>query len=437
MNAINFFVNFICYAGIVGLAIYDGYSYWTRGGRDHVSLKGEMTGIGILGTFAGIFIGLLDFNVNDIPGSIPQLLEGLKTAFGTSIVGLFCSTGMTVAQAVMPVAFRKTGDPIADTLVRVFQEFEPMMGDLRDATKNNTTEIVAMRNTMEETMDKLAKGVTDEIIHALEKVISDFNKNLTEQFGENFNRLNDACFKLVEWQGNYITAIDAATSGLRGALSAFEALKIQTETMINQHQELLLSLERVGEGAGSLSEASDRIRTSCSAAESLLQNSERLIESLKSGVENTGSAFSHAVEGFERKTREVADATHVRSESLLEFVKQKTKESENAFTKSLEEMVKSVASASTMVRHDLEHLPRIGDAIETAALGAESAAKSASEAANAARAANEISGKTIDLSNEHIATAHKNLQEALVALTNGFAHAYRDYLDGLRRLANQ
>lgn len=44
--------------------------------------------IGILGTFIGIAYGLHSFKVNDIESSIPQLLEGLKTAFYASIIGI-------------------------------------------------------------------------------------------------------------------------------------------------------------------------------------------------------------------------------------------------------------------------------------------------------------------------------------------------------------
>ncbi|GAB4185373.1 MAG: MotA/TolQ/ExbB proton channel family protein [Calditrichia bacterium] len=49
------------------------------------------TTLGIFGTFVGIFFGLLKFDVYNIDGSIPQLLEGLKTAFITSILGIFGS----------------------------------------------------------------------------------------------------------------------------------------------------------------------------------------------------------------------------------------------------------------------------------------------------------------------------------------------------------
>ena len=44
--------------------------------------------LGVLGTFLGITIGLLNFNSNDLDASIPLLLDGLKTAFFTSLAGM-------------------------------------------------------------------------------------------------------------------------------------------------------------------------------------------------------------------------------------------------------------------------------------------------------------------------------------------------------------
>ena len=44
--------------------------------------------LGVLGTFAGITLGLYYFNTNDLTTSIPLLLNGLKTAFFTSLAGM-------------------------------------------------------------------------------------------------------------------------------------------------------------------------------------------------------------------------------------------------------------------------------------------------------------------------------------------------------------
>src|ERR1700677_807432 len=47
-----------------------------------------LTTTGILATFVGIALGLLDLDSKDIQGSLPQLLGGLKTAFFASVAGV-------------------------------------------------------------------------------------------------------------------------------------------------------------------------------------------------------------------------------------------------------------------------------------------------------------------------------------------------------------
>lgn len=62
----------------------------------HVSeaIPGIMTGLGILGTFVGLTIGLEGFNAEStqaMTASIEPLIIGIKTAFYTSIAGVFLS----------------------------------------------------------------------------------------------------------------------------------------------------------------------------------------------------------------------------------------------------------------------------------------------------------------------------------------------------------
>ena len=37
--------------------------------------------IGIFGCFLGISLGLMKFNTTDVQGSVPALVDGIKTAF--------------------------------------------------------------------------------------------------------------------------------------------------------------------------------------------------------------------------------------------------------------------------------------------------------------------------------------------------------------------
>ena len=57
-------------------------------------IPGVMTGLGILGTFIGLSIGLQNFNTGsaaEITNSIAPLMDGIKIAFHTSIYGMVFS----------------------------------------------------------------------------------------------------------------------------------------------------------------------------------------------------------------------------------------------------------------------------------------------------------------------------------------------------------
>ncbi|HEX8805612.1 MAG TPA: hypothetical protein VF741_01640 [Candidatus Aquilonibacter sp.] len=76
---------FIC-AAIAVLGIYFQVRYNARSVMQGPAL---LTMLGIAGTFLGIAVGLSYFNPNDIQGSIPGLINGMKTSVWASFVGVF------------------------------------------------------------------------------------------------------------------------------------------------------------------------------------------------------------------------------------------------------------------------------------------------------------------------------------------------------------
>jgi len=94
-------------------SIYYTYRVWTKGVNKVVpyvydTIPNVYTTIGVLGTFVGIYFGLRDFDVDNITTSIPILLEGLKTAFTTSIWGISLSLIFgKISQVVLRLAEQK------------------------------------------------------------------------------------------------------------------------------------------------------------------------------------------------------------------------------------------------------------------------------------------------------------------------------------------
>lgn len=297
-------VNIVILAAMVGIF---GFGLWFTKQAKHPEFIGYvptlLTTLGIFGTFLGIVLGLLDFNQNNIEASIPPLLEGLKTAFITSLAGIFTSlvfkTLSTFSFLKPAVAEATVSEATPEAILAAMQAQvsevkslkEAMVGneestlfgqlkilraDMNDNAKislNNAKEhAVQQQENFEQFSDKLwlklqdfadtlSKSATEQVIEALKQVIVDFNNNLTEQFGENFKKLNEAVFKLVEWQENYKTQLEQMqqqyAQGVE-SISATEASvahiseqsKVIPESMqelktvmeVNQHQ--LAELER-------------------------------------------------------------------------------------------------------------------------------------------------------------------------------------------------
>lgn len=154
--------------------------------------KNEIVSLGVLGTFVGIAIGLFHFDVTDIKSSMPQLLEGLKTAFVTSGVGIFFSILLSI--------------------------FKPL--------KNNSK---------------------SETLEALELIVTEFNHNLTEQFGDNFKQLNEAVKNMIIWQEGYKTHITRSEQNLNNILLQLEKIEMVKEEEKKAIEQLISNLSKSSE----------------------------------------------------------------------------------------------------------------------------------------------------------------------------------------------
>ena len=142
------------------------------------SYKNEIVSLGVFGTFIGILFGLFEFNAQDIERSLPFLLDGLKTAFITSGVGMFCS---------LIIAILKPNSQLQVTVT---------LADI----SNNQLEMIKV---LQRANNDISSSASKQIILSLEHVVKQFNCQLSEQFGQNFKELNNAVKEMVTWQQSY------------------------------------------------------------------------------------------------------------------------------------------------------------------------------------------------------------------------------------------
>ncbi len=180
--------------------------------------------IGIFGTFLGVFIGLLGFNPDDITDSVPKLINGLQTAFITSIAGLLANLVLRIYPSVY--GFReelagKKSDDIAEQMIESLNRLtnsivgdgeSTMITQLQKIRTTNSDGFDKMNNSFEDFAEKMVADNTQSLVDALTQVMQDFNTKINEQFGENFKQLNEAVGSMLEWQKEYKEHIETLTA---------------------------------------------------------------------------------------------------------------------------------------------------------------------------------------------------------------------------------
>ena len=305
-----------------------------------------LTIIGVFGTFLGIFIGLQAFDIQDIEASISELLEALKLAFLTSLVGIGSAILLKGVVAPLFQKFQKGRNPIeverdqfmnalrgietsgemnlraqlleldttvknegsatrealsnigthlagihvslteeegttfkqlhhlttfsnkCDALIQLQthqnRQIQERLNGIREALTGEDestvfTQLQELTSTVSEKVGEIAAKVgevaTGQLIEALREVIRDFNKNLTEQFGENFKQLNEAVGKTVEWQEQYRQQMDELAKEFRMAAESVEQSRIALASVTQS----LMTIEDQSESLVSIAEKLDPI----------------------------------------------------------------------------------------------------------------------------------------------------------------------------------
>lgn len=272
---------------------------------EHSDQKSVIVSIGVLGTFVGIVLGLLDFDAEHIKESIPPLLNGLKFAFLTSIAGMFISILLSILQRQK----LSGGSDELETLKRMNEKLDGIsaisslkeeMGKLRAELRDEqnktrkvnitgyenitakldentkileqqvtSSDLTGFRNevhdkqtesqaffreqfgktneSLEKAIEALSKGATEEIIKALETVIADFNQNLVDQFGDNFKELNSAVKELLLWQEQYKTMLTNDQKYLEAISTSIDNSKDTLEVIASRNVEVQAVYSQLGE----------------------------------------------------------------------------------------------------------------------------------------------------------------------------------------------
>lgn len=205
-----------------------GSNYFNSG------ISGTMTGLGILGTFIGLSLGLGSFSGDDIytiSDNVGPLLSGMKVAFHTSVYGIIFSLVFNfVYRSIMADAFEKL-----DYFLNTFKQcaMPPAAGSSDENTAAMLVYQANLTNYMKQLVE-LAKGEAADQARSLEQMSKAFLANLQSAMDTEFKNLG-VTLKL---------AAQSQTVNAESNQSLLEAARALTESCGRLHETMSHMMER-------------------------------------------------------------------------------------------------------------------------------------------------------------------------------------------------
>ena len=356
--------------------------------------------MGILGTFIGIVVGLLGFDPTQLDSSIGNLLEGLKTAFITSLAGMFAGILFKVLSTtpwLMPATahdeseigpaeilatlneqtllLQTTRDAIAGSEESSLAgQMKLLRTDLEDRHRRDREARDALVNLLWKRLDEfaemLSRSATEQIIEALRQVIVDFNRNLTEQFGENFKALDESVQKLVEWQERY-----------RQQLTELHTLYDQSVQAITKIES---AVTRVAESSSSIPESMEELSAIVETANHQLAEMERHLESFQELRDRAVAALPEVQAHVQAMTQDIAMSVQTASEHHRKLLEESNRHID-AQTAKAQEIHDTLARTGEQVQRDTQAVQQqVSDSIQQMRRQTDAALKEALAAQNQA-----------------------------------------------------
>ena len=207
--------------------------------------------LGVLFTFIGITVGLVGFDTSDLDTSIPLLLDGLKTAFVTSIMGML---GSMILSNIINSKFDNTDKGVSDINIAV--------GLITKSVSDMSSANIEVLKVLLQQQEKQLKLV--EIIHNDNlEIINILSESSNSQYNE----------KLLE-TNTILKSLSSTVVTIKDDLSAFKLSEA------NELQSIQRTLKSISDDMSNLSSINDNIISSLEALGNLDASEQHVSEEI-------------------------------------------------------------------------------------------------------------------------------------------------------------
>lgn len=195
-------------------------------------IANAMTGLGILGTFIGLTVGLKNFDINTAKESIETLMGGIKTAYYTSIFGVLislvynffyqkdmekCSSALetflneySITEKDAEITFYEKMLSYSDRQANALENFANTLAPLLEGTVKQI--LNSTLKQYDENFDKYVKDTIKSQHSILKDIVTDFMTELTGTLDVKFVNLGNSIDNMCKWQNGAVEKLSAVVA---------------------------------------------------------------------------------------------------------------------------------------------------------------------------------------------------------------------------------
>ena len=200
---------------------------------------------GVLGTFAGITMGLYHFDTTNLSASIPLLLDGLRTAFFTSLAGMIGS--LLLSWLVNRCYDKKTGG--VNDSVEAASIVVQALADMQNQQQNQINTQNAFYVSVQQSFQKIADTATQMLGHIGQLNVAINNLNVLMQDVKKDTGFLNRIFDDEENVKERMTELCLTTANMAQVLSSVNEV---TSAINSKGENLLLSVGNIEDRTANL-----------------------------------------------------------------------------------------------------------------------------------------------------------------------------------------
>lgn len=145
-----------------------------------------LTGLGVLGTFAGLLLGLsslqLDGNMERLQAEIRQVAQGASVAFETSVWGVSLSLVLTLLEKICSSGVSRRLLSLQGLLLQLFPPFPlpEIMRDTRDSSRDTVTHLAGLAEQIGKNMQRSLDSFSENMLNSLAGNISEASNRISQ-----------------------------------------------------------------------------------------------------------------------------------------------------------------------------------------------------------------------------------------------------------------